>query len=258
MGESTQEEIRAIKSYLLQLTGQLQYLMLNLDEENLSEELVSELEQAAQAAKTVEGVAQTFAAQNGRLLSRIEDADGAVSELEQLLTGFRLAVNAMKAEFNENGLKITNGGFRICDENGEATFTADEDGAVVCTNLKIRLRTYNSDAPIYIGSADEGYSETRMELGPNRLVMATGGRGSTNEEGAFGLYVETAAADSAGSSLKGSVLRLNDGAVELGGDDAVGDGSSPCKGRVKCERLMVNGNYYTEGTINGVACLVRA
>lgn len=254
-------QARQIKSYLFQLTEQLKYVMGHLDEENLSESVNLKLEQAADTAGKIEGIQQTFTAANGRLLSRIEDAEGAASELEQLLTGFRLAVDNMKMVLDVDGVTILNGGFRIGADNGTYTFTVDNAGKVTCTNIAIDSSAASTETVISIGDLGIPGGDTGIRITPKKiLIISGGGIDVENEEGGHGIALVSDEYGTAGSAMRGAVLRLNDGQVELGGGSQQLDSGDLdyFQGRVKCNRLMVNGHYYIDGNINGTPCLVRA
>jgi len=149
----SQKERRQILEYLYQLTEQLRYVLMNLDEDNLSDSLKETIDGAYRASETimhrledVYGNVSSVKQTSSELSARVEDAEGNMSALSQKVDGFTLVVTNGE---QSSVIQLKSGSATIASQTirftGDVIFASDlTDGNTVISGSNIQTGTIDA------------------------------------------------------------------------------------------------------------------
>lgn len=81
-GMSTDQQVQAMKSYLYQLTEQLQYALNHIDEENIGESVRSQIQAANTAAIQIKDLSEAQRLELDEYVKRLNDTDQELAEMQ--------------------------------------------------------------------------------------------------------------------------------------------------------------------------------
>lgn len=146
-GRTDKERIEQLRMYLIYLVEQLQYILGNLDEANLTEGFSRRVTDGSGSESVYKQLAEGF--------SQVVRKNNVISSINQTAE----MIEIIAAKLNLNGYTNINGGFNI-DEDGNAILTGGSDISLVSTG----------DDVAKFSIANEGKTKT-VTISPSYIVI---------------------------------------------------------------------------------------